>query len=136
MSAVDLFADFAINPETEKDGVWVPYRDDVAFLIARSGNANYRKKIAFLVKKNQRVIDQGGDVGEAKSEEIFVDVLASTVLLGWKGKLVFQGEDLSEYSVASAKKLLALKLFREWVTKQAEDEKAYKAVQEEADEKN
>lgn len=133
--AVDLFADFALDTTVEQNGVWVPYRDGVEFLVARAGNDAYRRKLAMLAKKHDRLLNQKTPAADAKSEEIFVDVLSTTVLLGWKGNLVFQGKPL-EYSVDNAKLLLGHKLFRQWVTTQAEDEKAYKAVQEAEDAKN
>jgi len=134
-TAVDLFDDFALNTDAEEKGVWVPYRDGVEFLIARAGNDAYRRKLAYLAKKHDRLLNQKTPAADAKSEEIFIDVMAATILLDWKGSLKFQGKDLP-YSTDNAKTLLAHKLFRKWVSDQAEDEKAYKATQEAEDEKN
>lgn len=133
--AVDIFADFALNDASENEGVYVAYRDDVEFLVARTNNRNFKKRISHLVKKNQRLIDSGTAAAEAKSTEIMIEVMASTILLGWKGSLTVKGVPLP-YSLENAKKLLGIPLFREWVGKQAEDIQSYKAVQDEEDEKN
>lgn len=132
---IDIFTDLALNQDTEISGVWVPYRGDVEFLIARSNNRKFRKLFTHQYKKNQRLVDSNTDAGEAKGDELLIDVLAQSVLLGWKGKLAIQGE-LVQYSVSNAKRLLAIPLFREWVSKQADDIEAYKAVQAEEDQKN
>ena len=132
---VDIFTDLALNQESEVGGVWVPYRGDVEFLIARSNNRKFRKLFTHQYKKNQRLVDSNTDAGEAKGDELLIDVLAQSVLLGWKGKLAIQGERL-EYTVGNAKRLLAIPLFREWVSKQSDDIQAYKAVQDAEDQKN
>lgn len=129
---VDMFADFAINTVKEQDGVWVMYRGDVEFLIARNGNRKYRKLFTNAVEKNKRALDSKGDAAEAKAEELLIDVMAKTILLNWRGSLAIQGT-VTEYSEAAAKKLLAMPMFREWVNDQANDIAAYKAVQENED---
>lgn len=132
---VDIFNDFAVNENAAVDGVWVPYRGDIEFLIAKAGNKNFRKQAQVVFKRHGRLLDQGGEAAEAKGKELLVDLMAKTVLLGWKGTVKFQGAAL-EYSVDNAKKLLAQDGFRDWVDTQAKDEANYKAVQDEADEKN
>ena len=132
--AVDLFADFALNETTENQGAWVPYSSNVEFLIARTGNRKYRKSFTHQFKKNQRLLDSGTETADAKAEEILIDVMANTILLGWKGNVTIKGVKL-EYSAANAKKLLAIPLFREYISKCADDQAAYKAVQDDQDEK-
>ena len=134
-TAVDIFADFALNEVKENDGNWVNYKGDVEFLIARTGNRKYRKSFTHQFKKNQRLLDANTDASDAKAEEILIDVMASTILLGWKGKVAIQGV-VVEYSVSNAKKLLSIPLFREYISKQADDQASYKAVQDEEDAKN
>lgn len=134
--AVDLFAEFATNEALEADGVWVPFKGDVEFLIARAGNKAYNKALALQYKRNKAMLDGNTDASEAKSEEIMVDVTARHVLKGWKGNVTLKGEKLGEYSVEGAKRLLALKQFREWVMAQASEFSQYKAVQEDESAKN
>lgn len=130
-TVVDIFSDFAVTD----DAVYVPYKGDVEFLIARGGNKKFRQKIAHLYKKNQRLLDSGSDAAESKSDEIMIEVMAQTILVGWKGSVAIKGE-VMEYSVENAKKLLAVPLFREWVSKQADDVASYKLVKEAEEEKN
>jgi len=125
---LDIFAEFAVDD----GGVWVPYAGDVEFLIARANNAKFRRRISYFYEKHRRLLDGKGEAAEAKSNEIIATVMAETILLGWKGKVKFQGQVL-EYSKPNAEKLLAVAPFREWVSKMANDEHAYKIVKDEED---
>jgi hypothetical protein len=133
--AVDLFNDFAINEAAAQDGVWVPYRGDVEFLIARASNKHFRKQAQAVFKRHERLIQSGGPAAEAKSRELMIDLMSKTILLNWKGTVMFQGQPL-EYSVENAKKILELDGLREWVDAQSKDEAQYKAVKDEENEKN
>ena len=128
---LDIFAEFAVDD----GGVWVPYAGDVEFLIARANNAKFRRRISYFYEKHRRLLDGKGEAAEAKSNEIMATVMAETILLGWKGKVKFQGQVL-EYSKPNAEKLLAVAPFREWVSKMANDEHAYKIVKDEEDKEN
>lgn len=140
-TAVDIFAEFAISETKAQDGVWVPYKDGIEFLIAKSGNKKFRRMAAALMSKNKRVLDQkDGDgvateAAEAKLNEVMIEILSKTVLLGWKGNLQFQGKPL-EYSEENARKLLKLEGFRNLISDMAADEAAFKEVQEAEEEKN
>lgn len=128
---LDIFAEFAVDD----GGVWVPYAGDVEFLIARANNAKFRRRISYFYEKHRRLLDGKGEAAEAKSNEIMATVMAETILLGWKGKVKMQGQVL-EYSKPNAEKILAVAPFREWVSKMANDEHAYKVVKEEEDKEN
>ena len=130
--SIDIFKDFATDTKAEEAGIWVPYAGDVEFLIARTGNKKYSR--VFLKEYNaaKRILDAKGPTAEAKAEELNVSTLAQAILLGWKGDLKFQGEAL-EYSVANAKRLLAVKDFARWVVTQAEDMSMFKLEKDEAD---
>ena len=130
-AGLDIFAEFAVDD----GGVWVPYAGDVEFLIARANNAKFRRRISYFYEKHRRLLDGKGEAAEAKSNEIMATVMAETILLGWKGKVKFQGQVL-EYSKPNAEKLLAVAPFREWVSKMANDEHAYKIVKAEEDKEN
>lgn len=130
---IDLFADFATDPNAEQEGVWEPYGQDVSFLIARSHNKAFDRMITMLVKKNQRLLDSKSDAAQAKSEELMIETMAKTILLGWKGDFKFKGEVMSDYSVDKAKQLLAVKDFRQWVSAIADDHERFKAVKDEED---
>ena len=128
---LDIFAEFSVDDS----GIWVPFKSDVEFLIARANNPKYRRRLSYLYEKNKRLLDGKGDAAEAKSNEIMATVMGETVLLGWKGKVSIKGEVLA-YNKANAIRLLEVPLFREWVTSQANDQHAYKTVKDEEDAEN
>ena len=128
---LDIFAEFAVDD----GGVWHPYAGDVEFLIARANNPKFRRRISYFYEKHRRLLDGKSEAAEAKSNEIMATVMAETILLGWKGKVKFQGQVL-EYSKPNAEKLLAVAPFREWVSKMSNDEHAYKVVKDEEDKEN
>ena len=128
---LDIFAEFAV----QDDGVWVPYKGDVEFLIARANNPKYRRRLGYYYDKNKRLLDGKGEAAEAKSNEIMATVMGETVLLDWKGTVKIKGEVLP-YTKANAIRLLEVPLFREWVTKQSGDEHAYKVVKDAEDTEN
>ena len=130
-TGLDIFAEFAV----EDGGVWHPYAGDVEFLIARANNPKFARRANYFYEKYKRVLDGKGEAAEAKSNEIMAKVMAETILLGWKGKVRFQGQ-LVEYTVANAEKLLTVPLFRQWVNKMSNDEHAYKVVKDEEDKEN
>lgn len=131
--ATDLFNDFATDAAAERNGVWEAYNEEVSFLIARSNNPDYNKLITRLAKQHKAILDSKTDAAQAKSDELMVETMAKTVLLGWKGEFNFQGAPMGEYSIEKAKKLLAVKDFRLWVGAIADDHARFKAVKDEAD---
>ena len=140
-TAVDIFSEFAISETKSQEGVWVPFKDGVEFLIAKSGNKKFRRLAASMMNKNKRILDQkDGDgvsteAAEAKLNEIMVEIMAKSVLLGWRGNLQFQGKPL-EYTEDNARKLLKLEGFRSLVSDLAADEAYFKEVQEAEEAKN
>lgn len=130
-TGLDIFSEYAVDDA----GVWVPAGNGVEFLIARANNAKFRRRISYFYEKHRRLLDGKGEAAEAKSNEIMATVMAETILMGWKGKVKFQGQVL-EYNKPNAEKLLAVAPFREWVSKMANDEHAYKIVKDEEDKEN
>lgn len=137
MSAIDLFAQFATDEKVEEEGVLTPIPGcgDTKFRIARDGNKSYNKLLQKLVKQNRPVLDSKGPMAEAKNEEIYIEVLAKTILLGWEGK-VLVNKVLMDYSYATAVKLLSIKGFRAAVIELSESVDNYKVVKEEEEAKN
>lgn len=135
---MDFFAEFAVNETAAKEGVFVPYRGDVEFKIAKIGTRTYRNFASPLFQRNDRILKQKGDAAEDKAIELVITVMANVVLVGWKGDLKYQGQPLGDYTVEKAKKLLAHEGFRDWVDAQSKRDDLYKEVQddEEADAKN
>jgi hypothetical protein len=125
----DFFKQFASDEKMEIEGRWVDHDTETSFLVARSGNKHFNRLFTKLYQKNKVVLESKGDAAEAKSDEIMIETFAKTILLGWKGKVEFDGKDLS-YSVENAKKLLALKDFRRVIASYADDFDSFKVVQE------
>lgn len=122
--ALDIFAQFATDETLEENGTWFPIGGGARLLVARSGNRKYAKLLTKEVERNKKALDLNDDAADKLSEEIMIAVLAETILLGWEG-VSFKGEEI-EYSVANAKKLLAVKDFRKAVAQFADDVSAFK----------
>lgn len=130
---MDIFNTYATDETAEKDGVWVEI-GDAKFLVARSGNPKYSKKLSKLYERNRKLLEAKDDNADRLSEELMTTVLAETILLGWEG-VKFKGENLA-YSTENAKMVLAFKDFRKQIVQAADDFEAYKVKQEEEQEKN
>ncbi|MCP3023263.1 hypothetical protein [Cupriavidus basilensis] len=125
--ALDIFAAFATDETKELEGVWIELSDGAEILVARAGNKKYNKLLAQQYEKNKRLLDLKNDAAETLSNTIMIDVMARTLLLGWKN-IVFKGEDLP-HSVDNAKLLLSVKDFRDLVSKHAGDAEAFRLAQ-------
>ncbi len=130
----DLFAAFATDTNAELQGtpVNLPGAGDTLFMVARSGNKAYSKLLAKLWKMNRAVLESKGDAAQAKSEEIMVEILSKTVLLGWQGTVNIKGTP-TLYSPEAAKTLLRLKDFQNTVIKVSEDFDTFRKVKEAED---
>jgi hypothetical protein len=132
---LDIFSTFAVDEKAETEGRWVEYGNGVSFLIARANNNNYNRLLSSLYKRNKVALEAKGDAATALNDNLMVEVLAKTILLGWQGDIALKGEKL-EYSVENAKKILAHKDFRRYISNLSEDFEAFKVEQEAEDAKN
>lgn len=131
---VDIFAEFATDERAEVDGVWVPYGNG-HLLIARADNAYYTEVYMNLYAQNRLVIESGQrELSNAKAKEINIQAMAEAILRGWKN-LAYKGQVI-EYSVDTAKMLLAHRDFRLWVATKAGEVNLYRNAQEDLEEKN
>lgn len=120
---MDLFS-LVTDIKLENQGTWVPY-GDATFLVARSGNKKYNRRMADAYKTNRVVLELEDDSSDAMSEEIFSDVIANAILLGWKG-VSWKGSSL-DYSVENAKMvLLASRDFRNIIARMSDDIENYR----------
>lgn len=124
----DVFEEFATDEALEENGTWFELGKGAALLIARSGNRAYGKALAKAVEKNRVALDFEDEAADKLSDEIMVDVLARTILLGFRN-LSFQGKP-AEYSLEKAKEMLAVKDFRKRVIAYSDNFEAYKVKQE------
>lgn len=134
--ALDLFAEFATDEQLESDGTWMPYKGQ-DFLIARGGNRDYGKLLTKLVNKHDRILQGKDKAADAKSDDIMCEVIAKTILKGWKEPMIVEkGGSPVPYSVENAIKALRLKDFRAEVMRMADDREAYRIKTLEEQEKN
>ena len=126
--ALDLFDEFAISDE----GIWVPYKGSFEFLIARAENTKFSKMSSRLYRKNQTILAKEDETSADKIEDITLEVLAHTVLLGWRGGVLkVKGKELGEYTPAKAKELLvSFPLMANWVITQARNADLFMLKQE------
>lgn len=124
----DVFTELATDESKENNGTWFPFGADSKLLIARNGNQAYAKKLTELAEQNRVLLDAKGKAADDLSEKIMVEVVASTILLGWEG-LAYKGKDL-EYSVDNAKLLLGVREFRRQVVALSQEFSAYKLKEE------
>jgi len=136
--SIDLFAAFATDPVAEERGTYVKLPDcgEVEFLIARSFNKQYSKLFEKLWTQNQTVLKgPDSDAANKRAEELMVEVMAKTILIGWKGTINCKGIE-TEYKVEVAAALLSNKDFRERVSKVANDFNTFKTTKDEEEAKN
>jgi hypothetical protein len=127
---MDVYTTYATDETAEVEGRWFPLSKTAKVLVARSGNSRYNA--AFRKKLNDHEMDLGTGTPEADklAEEILVEVMADTILLGWEG-LKFQGQDVA-YSKEQARTMLRVKDFRKRVTVIADSLENFRIKAEEA----
>ena len=123
----DIFEHFATDEQLECTGVWheLDKASGARVRVARSGNRAYAKALTQAVELNRTALDAGGELAEARSDAILVEVMAQTVLLDFEG-LSYRGQTMP-YSQANARVLLGVKDFRKRISQWAEDASRYRA---------
>jgi len=128
---LDIFAEYATDEALENNGTIFPLARGASLLIARAGNRRYSRGISAAVDLKRVELEAGPNATEAAldaaavvSDEIFVEVMADTILLGWN-KLAFKGKEL-EYSPENARMMLRIKDFRKLVAGLSERVEAFK----------
>jgi len=133
--SLDLFNEFATDTAAEESGVWMPYAGDVEFLVARANNREYSRLIQKMYRRNKVALDAGGEAATKLNEQLVIEVMAKTILLGARGDFTWKGAKV-EFSESVAKEMLALREFRRWVADKADDMSGFKLIKDEEDEKN
>ena len=157
----DVFAEFATDEKAEVEGRKMPLTAGAGLIVARANNDRYNARILELYEANREAIDDGGvaskalaelsgDAAEeakaqalrdriakatAKDEEIGIQALAETVLVGVYGDLNFQGKPMV-YSPAAAVVWLRVKDVRRRVIMFSQNIDNYRVLAEEADRGN
>lgn len=127
----DIFAAYATDENLENSGVQFPLGDG-KLLIARSGTRKYNRAITKHVELRRVELDQGGpgasdavaDAVAKVNDEIMVEVMADTILLGWTN-MSLKGVDIP-YSPENVRQVLSIKDFRKMVGGLADSIDAYK----------
>lgn len=100
---MDVAKKLRVNPELAK-GKWVPFMDDVEFLIASASSPSYRAARRRYFQEARAKLRAGGEAAAEATEEIALKLLAHEVLRGWRN-ITEDGQPL-EYTPAIALKLL------------------------------
>lgn len=116
----DVFdmADFIDDPEKSKNGVWLDYRGKTKVRIARSGNERAQQMLARLYTANQDVIDAGGEKADALTKQIYLEVSAKCIVLGWEN-MNFAGMDLVYTPKTAAWLMKKSEAFKSWADTQS-----------------
>lgn len=134
----DLFYDVATDEAAEVNGVWQKFNADVDLLVARSMNPKHAKMQLELYQRHQQALEADDEAAEKLDNEINIEVMSKTILLGWRSKAAdgtvvpqvkFKGEMLS-HSVENAAKLLAVKEMRRRVAQMANKVDEYRVKEE------
>lgn len=121
---MDIFSAFATDEKLEVEGKWFPLSKTARVLVARAGNPNYVAALRKALEKNQLDLENSGPEADHLAEQVMIDVISSTILLGWEG-LSFKGK-ATDHSVAAAKQFLQVKDFRKKITGFSESFAAFK----------
>lgn len=123
------------SKEKQNEGVWVNF-EGVQFKLARLGNDNYKAMIAAESAANRERKERGEPVRDA--DQFWVELLASTVLVGWRDLEDDNGSPLP-YSADEAAKILQDERFadvREFVEREAASRRNYRDAADASAEKN
>lgn len=113
---------------------------EATFVVARSGNRTYNRMIQKEFEAHRHILELKGTPEEEEaaadlSFKLIGDVMASSILLGWSGKVDYDGKPLP-YSYDNAVLLLSMKEFRNKISGLADNFRNYLAEAQEKDEKN
>lgn len=137
---MDIFALYATDEKAEQDGKEFDMGGGVKMLIARSYNPTFVRMLNKQFDAHKHTLelkesDADRAAAEACSNKIMAHVMAYSVLLGWTGPVMYQGEPMP-YNKVNAEKLLMLKEFQKVINLKAEDYRNFRVVTEDADVKN
>ena len=133
--SLNIFKTFAANADKEQSGVEVEVGPDAYITVARANNKRYAKLLTKAWEANKYTLDRKDKAANDKAEELIIDIMSKTILLGWRGMLDENDQPLP-YSQEAARKMLAIPDFRQLVSKQADDFENFRQVTEEEDSKN
>lgn len=130
---------FGTNKTKEQNGVWIDLAADgdpangipnTGYCVARAGNRNFREK-AQRVYAPYKAQLRNNTLDDELSEKLTTEILAGTVLVGWRGNFNIDGERL-EFSEANA--IRAMTMFPDFRAQVVEDSNTRKNYIDEEDE--
>jgi len=134
---MSLYKKFKADENCETEGIILDYGDGERIRIARAGGSNkrFQKKLAKVGRqyKNQIRLEM---MEEELAREVFIEVYAETVVLGWEGIKDKDGKPL-KFTVKNCIQLFTdlPELFRD-VQDQAQNFSLFRSELDEADAKN
>ena len=121
---MDIIATFTTDEKLEAEGKWFPLSKTAKVLVARSGNDKYMSVLRQKMKEAQ--IDlSAGEEAEKLAEDVLIDVMAETLLLGWEG--ITQDGKPAPYSREQARTYLRIKDFRKKIAGFSDNFEAFRA---------
>ena len=127
---MDIYELFATDAKLETSGRWVSLGKDAKVLVARASNDRFTSRMKHLLKKHGVDLQDSSKENLDLLEKLVQDATAEAILLGWEN-LSFQGQAL-EYSKENALKLLAIKDFRNKISKLSDEMSGYLVAEQEA----
>jgi len=103
---------FKTNEEAELDGIWKRLGSGAKVKVARAENPSYTKMLRKETAKHSAIM-WSEDLSDEESEVIFNKIIATTILLDWKGLEEVKGVEVP-YTIQTAIK---------WLTKYKEFKK-------------
>lgn len=91
----NIYSKFATDKNLEQAGIVLDFGDGVEFKIARAGGSNVRFEKAVAQKMRKFELQRKHDnLDPEQMRTVFREVLAETVVLGWKGVTDREGNEL------------------------------------------
>jgi len=119
------FNKFATDKVLEIEGAWVDIGDGAQVRVARIGNDKYTKRLEHLYKP-YRKMQRTNTVPDDLARKLFIDALANTVLLEWKGFKDDSGAEIPYSTELAITQLTDLKDFRELIVEIASEAATYR----------
>jgi hypothetical protein len=120
--------DFRTDEDKQTTGVWIDFGGGASFKLASLENPIFLEEFR---KATKPYTDLGREVPADEQEDIMLRLVASHIILDWKG--VFDGDDELPYSFDNAHKLVTeIKWVRDRILMEAKNIANFKADQREA----
>lgn len=117
---------FKTDRKAELAGVWKAIGDGAEVLVARAGNPRHRMASRRAYRPHLAQV-RAGTLDAEVSDRIEAEIIAETILLGWKGLQDERGQEIPFSRSAAAQLLTDYPDFRRLVADLADDMEAFRA---------